>query len=176
MQKAEINEEPLEEQSDKDMEIPLPGPSTSKASSSIGLSSTVHSMVSSDSNSEPETPTSFSQKVRKSKHLDSGVKQLFLLALAPGVKECYENLKLILDALKVFEAANDFTFASDMKLYSILLGIQPHSSTYPCIWCEGKKCEYDPNAALRTLGNCREYAKKFKTAVAEAELKGKNDH
>ena len=70
--------------------------------SSIGLSSTVHSMVYSDSDSEPETPTSFSQKVRKSKHLDSGVKQLFLLALAPGVKECYENLKLILDALKVF--------------------------------------------------------------------------
>ena len=174
-----INQELIEGENsieDEDMDIPVAGPSTSSdsaSSSSIGLASTVHSIVSSGSESEAETPASFRKKIRKSKHLDSGVKQLFLLALAPNVKECYDNLKLILDALKVFEGANDFTFASDMKLFSILLGIQPHSSTYPCIWCEGKKCVYDPNAALRTLGSCREYARKFKAAVAEAESKGK---
>ena len=60
-----------------------------------------------------------------------------------------------------------------MKLFSILLGIQQHSSTYPCIWCEGEKNEYDPNAPLRTLGRCREFAKQYKVAVAEAELNGK---
>ena len=139
----------------------------------VGLARAVHSLVASGSESESETPSSLSKKVRKAKYLDSGVKQLFILALAPDTKECYQNLKLILDALKVFEASNNFSVASDMKLYAILLGIQTAASTYPCIWCEGRKCEYSPNDALRTLGSCREYARKFKAAVATAEQQGK---
>ena len=169
--KKSVPEDSHEDSDESDSESVQEGPSTS--SSVKGLASTVHALVSSGSDSDSETPASLSKKARKSKYLDSGVKQLFLLALAPDTKESYANMKLILDALKVFESNNDFSIASDMKLYSILLGIQPHSSTYPCIWCEGKKCEYDPNAALRTLGRCREYAKKFKLAVAEAELNGK---
>ena len=35
------------------------------------------------------------------------------------------------------------------------------------------KGEYDLHAPLRTLGSCREYARKFKIAVEEAELHGK---
>ena len=149
--------------------------SSSSESSSIpikGLASSLNSLVSSDGG-KSETPDSFLEKVKKSKPIGTGVKQLLILALGPGVKESHENLKLILEALKIFNLKHDFSIASDMKLYSILLGIQPHSSTYPCIWCEGKKCEYDHNAPLRTLGSCREYARKFKEAVARAESIGK---
>ena len=152
-------------------ELDNDGPSTSFAHA--GLASSVHSLASSSSDSETETPSTFHKKVQKAKYLDSGVKKLLLLALAPNTKECYENLKLILDALKVFEVEGDFTIASDMKLFAILLGIQPASSTFPCLWCEGEKHEYAPDAPLRTLGSCRENAQKFKDAVALAEQKGR---
>ena len=126
---APVADQIISEESNLDSE--QAGPSTS--SSVVGLARSVHLMISSESESETETPASFCKKVKKSKYLDSGVKQLFILALAPDTKESYVNLKLILDTLKVFESNDDFSIPSDKKLYSILLGIQSHSSTYPCI-------------------------------------------
>ena len=45
------------------------------------------------------------------KYQDYDLKQLFILSSAPDTKECYENLKSILDALKIFEAEGKFSIA-----------------------------------------------------------------
>ena len=44
--------------------------------------------------------------------------------------------------------------ATDLKLTNIGFGLQSHSGSYPCIYCESKKGEW-LEAALRTLGRIK---------------------
>lgn len=88
----------------------------------------------------------------------SGVKKLFLLAVAPSVPENYLNIKSILTFLAL--TSFDIITTLDLKLCNIICGLQGCSSTYPCYACELPK-PFSGRAPLRTLGMCRRNADKF---------------
>lgn len=67
----------------------------------------------------------------------SGVKKIFILALAEGAQENYENVSKLWSALDLNKFVG--TIAVDLKLANILCGIMAHSSLYPCTWCFARK-------------------------------------
>ena len=82
-------------------------------------------------------PHEVTQK-RADKHLDSGVKRTFLLALLHGVSESHSTVRWIFDRLcpeRLFDAYPEavVTFPADMKFQQYLLGLQQHSArrSYP---------------------------------------------
>ena len=95
----------------------------------------------------PKPSTSGSSQKKRPRFLSSGVKQLMIIASAAGVKETYENVKKILRALGLFDGVHslnlgaDSSLHTDLKEWNNLIGLQSHSSTYCCTWCEGKKME-----------------------------------
>lgn len=64
---------------------------------------------------------------------DSGVKKLFVLAIAKCAQENYENVCENWRMLEINKYLG--TIATDLKLANILVGIMSHSSSYPCCWC-----------------------------------------
>ena len=80
---------------------------------------------------------------RHTKLQNTGVKKIMLIALAPEVKETYSNVKTILDLLQIAHLTFQFTHAVDLKMGNIIAGIQAHGSTYPCLWCECPKADFD---------------------------------
>ena len=116
---------------------------------------------------------------KKPRYLETGVKRLFIIASAPGVKETYDNVKKILDTLKIFDVYNEgITYMNlgseeslhtDLKDWNHLLGLMSHSSTYPCSWCESKKGVWEKNAPRRTLGRIRMLAKEYNDAMEKWE-------
>ena len=122
----------------------------------------------------PKPSTSGSSQKKRPRFLSSGVKQLMIIASAAGVKETYENVKKILRALGLFDGVHslnlgaDSSLHTDLKEWNSLLGLQSHSSTYCCTWCEGKKMqngEWEKGATRRTLGGIREKARQFQSAL-----------
>ena len=82
--------------------------------------------------------------------LDS-VKKIFILALAENVKESYDNLQIM---LRPMELQNIKLYcAVDLKVASLLLGIQCASATCPCIYCElnRNKFGYIPDTTNQEL-------------------------
>ena len=116
---------------------------------------------------------------KKPRYLETGVKRMFIIASAPGVKETYDNVQKILDALKIFDIHNEgITYMNlgsedslhtDLKDWNHLLGLMSHSSSYPCSWCESKKGVWEKNAPRRTLGRIRMLAKEYKDAMEKWE-------
>ena len=105
------------------------------------------------------------------KFKDSGVKKVLILGIAQGVQENYVNLKKLwinigLDKLKDY----DFTIATDLKLANVILGMQNHSSTPPCCWCNTNKDNLHKKGNIRTLASLNElFADYF-----DANLKSKS--
>ena len=85
---------------------------------------------------------------------DGGVKKLQIIAIGFDIRESYENIKVFMDQLNIGLDA-EATFAVDMKMLNLLLGLQSHASKYPCPWCEGT-APWTTRARLRTLGNIKE--------------------
>ena len=118
---------------------------------------------------------SYSEGAFNSLFKDSGVKKLIILALVEDINEDYDNLKTILELVKV---DIDSVFALDLKAANILMGIGTHSSTHPCVWCDMKKCDFSKietlfdGGNLRTLGSVRKNAESYQKAVSLH--KGKN--
>lgn len=109
--------------------------------------------------SELQSPSkSPAKKKGKTEYLDTGVKKLLILSLAPGVPESYYNMKLILQSLQINFVS--FLSAMDLKLANICAGMQGHSSTHPCIYCFAAS-PFLESADLRTLGDLRRLASKF---------------
>ena len=46
-----------------------------------------------------------------------------------------------------------FTIATDLKLINILLGLQNHSCSHPCCWCDVQKDELHKKGKQRTFGS-----------------------
>ena len=82
--------------------------------------------------------------------LDS-VKKIFILALAENVKESYDNLQIMLRAMELQNIK--LYCAVDLKVASLLLGIQCASATCPCIYCElnRNKFGYIPDTTNQEL-------------------------
>jgi hypothetical protein len=109
----------------------------------------------------PSTPKSLSQSPdakKPARFLETGVKKLFLLAVASKVPESYSNVKSLLAALNL--SSLDYLTTLDLKLCNIVSGIQSASSTFPCYICEAKK-PFLEESPLRTLGMIRANASQF---------------
>ena len=84
--------------------------------------------------------------------LNSGVKKLFIIAIAHEVQENYENLKTFLETIGMRDI--NFTLSMDLKCTNIILGLQAHGAKHPCHFCESAK-PFDETADLRTLGRIK---------------------
>ncbi len=95
------------------------------------------------------------------------MKKLFIIGLHQGVPETYFNMKTFLQEFGL----NCITFclSLDLKLSNILAGLGPHSSTYPCTWCEAtvKSMQQNVQAANRTFGRIQQQAQMLKKALSE---------
>lgn len=61
-----------------------------------------------------------------------------------------------------------FMPAFDLKLANVYLGLGPHSSMFPCPWCEVPKADFSnppKPIPLRTVGDIRRNAAAYKTAI-----------
>lgn len=90
---------------------------------------------------------------------DSGVKKLFIIAIAQNTQENHDNIKLIWDKLRI----NDFltksaggTVTTDLKVANILFGLMNHASSHPCTWCLAKKKLLEVAADMRTISRCNQ--------------------
>ena len=101
-----------------------------------------------DESPKPNAPGN--SKKRKKRHLDSSVCKSFIVACVESIPEVYENVKLIMDKLQLGTEKLQFHLASDLKLINIIVGIQSHSATYPCPYCEWLKGS-DGKGDLRDL-------------------------
>ena len=119
---------------------------------------------------------SYSTGVWSKNFLDGGVKKLFILANVEQVGESYENLKSILDLLKISSVS--FAQALDVKCILLLCGLGAASSTYPCAWCELSKNHFDDpcmihSSNLRSLGSIRKNALLYQEASSNSKRKTK---
>ena len=100
---------------------------------------------------------------------EGGVRKLLLLFIGEKIPETYDNVRKILEVLNLFDAemVDTISFASDLKLINIMVGLQGHSCTYACAWCEcptrGEKAYFEPQEeyTLRTLGRIKRFAQKW---------------
>ena len=97
---------------------------------------------------------------KRKKYLDSSVKKLFILALVQGIPETYENVRKILEVLKLENVEFEFCLTTDMKLQNIMIGIQSGSAACPCPYCESRRPFKIPGKK-RTLGRIRELCQMF---------------
>ena len=76
------------------------------------------------------------------------------MAIVESIAETRYNIHTILSALDIKVKVND-CLASDLKLINIILGLQGHSSSHPCPYCEVHKNNMAGNGKKRTLGGIR---------------------
>lgn len=94
-------------------------------------------------------------------YLYSGVKKTGILAIVHAVPENYHNVQLLIEKLglqDLFGFEHETYCAADLKMHNLAIGIQSHSSTFPCGYCEihtdnlrGGKSQF----AIRTFGSIR---------------------
>ena len=102
----------------------------------------------------PDSPSN--PKKQKKRHKHSSVKETLILAAVEEIPETRENVKTVLDKLNLHSEKFSFTLNSDLKLINIIIGIQGHSSSCPCPFCEWlKKDGFNGKAELRTKGKIR---------------------
>ena len=85
--------------------------------------------------SDEHSPTASPLKKKAAMFKCTGVKKLLIIGLIQNTSENYDNVRELLNVLDIRNI--DFCIATDLKLSNILIGIQGHSSTFPCTWCEG---------------------------------------
>ena len=113
-------------------------------------------------------PVSRSSAVEK-KYLDSGVKKVQVLAIAPDVPENYCNMKKLWLKAGIDKLKYKFTIATDMKLINILLGLQNHSCMHPCCWCDADKNNLHKKGKQRTFSSLINLFFDYKDANARKE-------
>lgn len=96
------------------------------------------------------------REAEKASFKDSGVKRLFILAIAADIQENYENMMKLWRGLKMHSVETPFTIATDLKLCNILLGMMAHGSSHPCCWCTATKGHLLQCGETRTLSNLTE--------------------
>ena len=85
----------------------------------------------------------------------TGRKKIFILAIAPSVKETYKNCCIFCCKGQLNQL--DFTFTGDLKVFNIVGGIMSCSSKQPCIYCEASREDgiWQCNAPLRTFNSVK---------------------
>lgn len=116
--------------------------------------------------SKTSSDSTMPKKLIQKTMLDTSVKRLIIIAVAYNVKETHANIRLIFEHLKIDEIDIDYMCAVDLKMANILCGLQSHSCTYPCVYCECPKSEFsDPmkfkSYRMRTIGEIKQLADQF---------------
>ena len=99
------------------------------------------------------------------KFLETGVKKIFIVAIAPATPEKIFNLEKLWIAAGMNSLSWDYascTIASDLKLLNIILGLMSHSSLHPCCWCDSDKYHLHEKGVQRTLGSLNELYRDFR--------------
>ena len=89
----------------------------------------------------------------RKKFLESGVKKLFIIAVAPNVSELYVNVKRLWLNCGIEKLQHRYTIATDLKLCNVLLGLMNHSSCHPCAWCDADKDNLHQVGNQRTISS-----------------------
>ena len=114
-----------------------------------------------DSSQSPPQKRFLTQRIAK----DSGVKRQILAAVAEDLPENYANVKQLwslVDANSI-----NYFIATDMKLANILFGLQAHTSSHPCSWCEVDSKNLGNSGALRSFGSLRACLKAFENSGSD---------
>ena len=88
----------------------------------------------------------------------SSVKKLFFICLVPWVQELYQNIKSILQELKL--EGMEYGISADIKIYLILCGKQTASCLHPCPYCEGV-APWNRDYEDLTIGSLNNWYQKF---------------
>ena len=86
------------------------------------------------------------------KFLESGVKKVLIIGIAPDVNEYYVNVKRLWLNSGV-DKLRGYTIATDLKLCNVLLGLMSHSSCHPCAWCDFDKDNLHKVGKQRTIAS-----------------------
>jgi hypothetical protein len=89
------------------------------------------------------------------KYKATGSKRVLLLAKVAGVPETRENYEIIIKALNLASLPNTIQIVCDLKLISLLLGIQTASAMHGCPFCDSFKVN-DKDKKVNTRGRYRE--------------------
>ena len=95
--------------------------------------------------STPVTPPSkrftYSKEVKSAK--DSGESKILLIACVPHIKECYANVKKIMERLyfSSIPREHEVMHVSYLKMVAILTGQQSAASAFPCPYCTWRNGE-----------------------------------
>ena len=101
------------------------------------------------------------------KFKDSGVKKALIIGLVPDIQENYVNIKRLWISVCLHSLRNQYTIATDLKLCNTLLGLQSHSSSHPCCWCDAVKGKLELKGKLCTYGSLEELFWKFRDSGAK---------
>lgn len=80
---------------------------------------------------------------------DAGVKRCFLIAIVEGVSEANDNLRKVLEPLKLSDLK--YYTAFDCKCANAVFGLSSHSGKFSCLYCEGPSTL--ESGVKRTLGS-----------------------
>ena len=97
----------------------------------------------------------------------SSVKKLIILALVEDVPEKNYNVAKLMDLIDI--GSIGFVLAADLKMQNCVCGLQSHSCTHNCIYCEGSK-PWTEAGLPRTLRNLRQHAKNFAKAAKNKKI------
>ena len=120
------------------------------------------------------------EAMEKDRLKSTGAKRTLIIARVDEVPECFENLEIIMNRLKLKQVKKEFALVCDVKLIDILVGLQGCSSMYPCPYCMGCKVDDLGNptnqrgtfkkGAKRTFGNVKDQYKRSTTKYRNGKL------
>ena len=102
--------------------------------------------------------------------VDSGVEKMLLAAKVDKLDESHEAVKVLFGLIKLSNVkgrvvgpdgkviCQGFVLSADHKLINLAVGIMPHSSSYPCPWCDIDMYNLDKCGNPRTFGQIRDKA------------------
>lgn len=102
------------------------------------------------------------QSRKKSK--ECGVNKMILLAIVPQIMEHRLNIELLFEAIGIGDIP--MKFVSDLKMISIVNGLQGSRARHPCMYCTVKQDDLINKGHLRTFGRMRKKHAAWVTAGA----------
>lgn len=98
----------------------------------------------------------------------TNVKSQFLVAVSEGLSENHANIQKVWSLAQIEKV--EHTIACDMKVANILVGLQSHSCTHPCPWCDVDAKELHLCGTLRTLGNVKAKYQTFLRSGGDSKM------
>lgn len=92
-------------------------------------------------------------EIKQEKHKCTGINKLIIIELAPKIIETYKNNRAMFEILQLYTicGVSSYTFAADLKLIMIILGLQSSSSCHPCAWCDVNSKNLQSKGELRSI-------------------------